>query len=114
MLQLIQDFYLSFEEPQKSCYLALNDAILEFDDTISSHWKYKLPFFYYNNKPFCYLWYDKKTKEPYIGIVKGKHLNNTILEQGDRKKMKILRINPCADIPLDTIYEVFKEAIKYY
>ncbi len=37
-----------------------------------------------------------------------------MLERGNRKRMKIFPINPCADIPEESIYEVFKDATKYY
>lgn len=114
MLHELQNFYIEKEEPQKSCFLALRDIISDFDTSISEHWKYKLPFFYYKKKPFCYLWYNKKTFEPYIGVVKGLQIEHPMLEQGSRKRMKIFRINPCADIPIDSLYDIFREAIKLY
>jgi len=49
-----------------------------------------MPCFVYNKKQFCYLWTDKKTNNPYLLIVEGKNIDHPLLEQGDRKRMKIL------------------------
>ena len=114
MLHELQNFYLEQDEPKKSCFIALQGIILEMGEDITEHWKYKLPFFYYMDKPFCYLWYDKKNNEPYIGVVKADRFDHPMLEKGNRKRMKIFRIDPCADIPIDSIKEVLSEAMKYY
>ena len=114
MLHELQKFYLEKEEPLKSCFFALRDIILAFDNVIREQWKYKSPFFYYKGKPFCYLWYNKKTNEPYIGVVKGVQIDHPMLEHGNRTHIKIMRINPCADIPVESIYEVLGEATKLY
>ncbi|HBH49453.1 MAG TPA: hypothetical protein DDX98_12475 [Bacteroidales bacterium] len=114
MIHELQNFYLEQKEPLKSCYLALQGIIKDFDEHITEHWKYKLPFFYFKGKPFCYLWCDKKTNEPYIGVVKGDRINHPLLEQGNRKKMKIIRINPCADIPVESISEILHLAAEFY
>lgn len=100
MKEYLNDFYFGFEEPQKSTLLALRSIILAFDDNISEARKYGMLCFLYKRNIFCYLWSDKKTGEPYILMVEGSHLDNSELEQGERSKMKILRINPNADIPL--------------
>lgn len=114
MLSAMNRFFLEQDEPNKSCFLALRKTILCFDKQITEHWKYKLPFYYFKGKPFCYLWKDKKTNQPYIGIVKGHHINNPMLIQGNRKKMKVLMIDPNADLPVEEIYLVFEEATHLY
>ena len=63
---------------------------------------------------FCYLWTDKKTNEPYILFVEGKHLKHPALEQGNRSRMKIFIINPNKDIPIDTIKLLLNEALDLY
>lgn len=73
-----------------------------------------MPCFIYKGKQFCYLWKDKKTHEPYILIVEGGKIDHPALVQGDRARMKILPINPLEDLPLETIKEVFVEAVKLY
>ncbi len=63
---------------------------------------------------FCYLWTDKITDEPYILLVEGKHLNHQQLEIGERSRMKILRINPNQDLPLETIESILQNALDLY
>ena len=48
-----------------------------------------------------YFWKDKKTIEPYIGFADGVLLDFPELEKGDRKRIKILRIDPNEDIPIE-------------
>jgi len=110
----IDSFYLSKAEPTKSCLLALREIITDFDKDISEAWKYRMPFFLFKGKIFCYLWTDKKTKEPYIGIVEGNKINHPSLIQGNRVRMKALPIDPNQDIPIKTIYSIFSEAVRFY
>lgn len=107
-------FYLNQPEPNRSCLLALRDIILAQDEQVIATTKYGMPCFCYRNKMFCYLWTDKKTHEPYILMVEGKHLNHPLLETGTRSRMKILRINPNEDIPIITIHEILKDALDLY
>lgn len=103
----IDNFYLSKPEPVKSCLLALRGIIAEFDEDISEAWKYRMPVFLFNGKMFCYLWTDKKTNHPYIGIVEGNKIKHPDLIQGNRARMKILPIDPNKDIPVEKIYTIF-------
>ena len=105
----LDNFFLAQEEPQKGCFLALRSIILKWDNQISEHWKYKIPFYYYQNKPFCYLWKDKKSHSPYIGLVRAGGIEHPTLFKGNRKKMKIMNIDPSFDIPVETMYEIFEE-----
>lgn len=110
----IDHFFLHQEEPQKGCFLALREIILRSDQDFTEHWKYKLPFYYYKSKPFCYLWKNKKTQEPYIGLVRANQIEHPMLIQGNRAKMKILPISPSEDIPVDMIYGIFERLKKTY
>lgn len=114
MLRELDNFYLKQEEPTRSCFLALREIILSLDKEITPEWKYKLPFFYYKKKMFCYLWKDKVTEEPYIGIVRAKEIDHPKLEQGTRKKMKIYRIDPNEDIDVGELYRILREVMKLY
>lgn len=114
MIQEIENFYLNKEEPNKSCLLALRSIILRQDSNITETVKYGMPCFCYQKKMFCYLWTDKKTEEPYILMVEGKHLNHPGLEQGKRSRMKIFRINPNIDLPLQTIEKLISAALGLY
>lgn len=104
-------FYHKQEEPNKSCLLALRAMLLQHNTKMSETVKYGMPCFCYNNKALCYLWTDKHTQEPYILVVDGNLLDHPQLEVGTRKRMKILRIDPNKDLPIDIIAAVLNMAI---
>lgn len=108
------NYYLNKEEPNKSCLLALREIIIGIDSNITETTKYGMPCFCYKNKMFCYLWTDKKTDEPYILMVEGKLLNYPELEEGNRSRMKIFRINPNQDIPINKVKAILNDAINLY
>jgi Domain of unknown function (DU1801) len=110
----IDSFYLSQGEPNKSCLMALQKIILDQDPEITETQKYGMPCFCYRKKMFCYLWTDKKTDEPYILLVEGKHLVHPKLEKGARSRMKILRINAAKNLPLTLIRSILKQALDVY
>ena len=114
MLNQIDNFYLSQKEPLKSVFLILRDIILSLDNNITNSIKYKMPFFCYKGKMFCYFWIDKKTNQPYIGVVKGRYLNYSELESGNRSHIKILRINTNEDLPIETIKLILNKALTLY
>jgi len=114
MGEYIDNYYLNKEEPNKSCLLALRNIISKQDKNISETRKWGMPCFCYKNKMFCYLWTDKKTDEPYILFVEGKHLNHPKLEEGNRSRMKILRVNPNKDLPIKTIALLLNQALDLY
>ncbi|MGF7077514.1 DUF1801 domain-containing protein [Mucilaginibacter sp. 3215] len=46
-LSQIDTFYLTKDEPNHSCLLALRDIIMAQDPGITAEWKYNMPFFCY-------------------------------------------------------------------
>lgn len=114
MITDLECIYLKQEEPVKSCLLALREIILSFNEHLTESVKYGMPFFSYKGKMFCYFWFHKKSKEPYIGFMKGKFMKNKSLVAGDRKLIKILAVDPEKDIDISLLREVLKEAIKCY
>ncbi len=108
------NFYLEKQEPTRGVLLALRTFICKQDSQIYETIKYGMPCFCYQNKVFCYLWTEKKTDEPYILMVEGKYLNHHLLEKGNRSKMKILRIDPNQDLPIESIHEILKAALDLY
>lgn len=113
-MQNLDHFYLTESEPNKSCLLALRSLILVQDEHVTETRKYGMPCFCYKKKMFCYLWIDKKTDEPYILFVEGKHLDHPKLEAGSRSRMKIFRVNPNKDIPIKIIKEILLRALALY
>jgi hypothetical protein len=113
-MKQLDDFYLKQEEPIKGIFLALKEIILKQDKDITNVLKYGMPFFCYKEKMFCYLWIHKKLKQPYIGIVEGKHFEEPFLIQENRSRMKIMLLNADEDLPLEKIEMILKKALKLY
>jgi hypothetical protein len=114
MTREIDNYYMKQSEPEKSCLMALREIILRFDPAITEAWKYGMPFFCVKGKMFCYLWLQKKTRVPYIGIVEGGRISHPELIQEKRARMKIMLVDPQADIPLKTIHHILKKARTFY
>lgn len=114
MLRDIDNYYLQQDEPAKGCLLFLRKYILQLDKNITEAWKYRMPFFCYKGKMFCYLWVHKKNGLPYIGIVEGGKIDHPDLIQEDRARMKILFVDPSADLRIDTIDMILKTALSFY
>lgn len=110
----IDNFYLEKEEPVKGCLMAIRQIILDRDSNISEAWKYRMPFFCYKGRMFCYLWVEKKSGLPYLSIVEGNKIAHPELIQDERSRMKIMRFNPSEDLPLTTILKIIDSAIKLY
>lgn len=110
----IHSWYLNKQEPVKSCLLTLRDLVLAQDKHVTETQKYGMPCFCYRDKMFCYLWTDRKTHEPYLLMVEGKHLSHPALEKGTRARMKILRVNPNKNLPQKVIKDILKSALDLY
>jgi hypothetical protein len=111
MLKTPDNFYSKQQEPVQSCLLALRQYLLAFDVHLTESWKYGMPFFCYREKIFCYLWTDKRTQLPYIGIVDSNKIAHPLLVQQKRTRMKILYIDPGKDLPIKTLRQVLKLAL---
>ncbi len=108
------NFYLSHSEPNRGCLLAMQKIILNQHAAITETRKYGMPCFCYKGKPFCYLWVAKKENTPYFLLVEGKRLQHPKLETGDRSRMKILRVDPNADLPVSEIEAILTQALELY
>lgn len=105
----IDNYFLEKEGALRECLLFLRSYILSFD--LAEEWKYRMPFYCYKGKMLCYLWTDKKTGHPYLGIVDGNKIDCPELKQEKRSGMKILQIDPDAEIPIALIENIVKQAI---
>lgn len=114
MIREIDLYFLQKDEPVKSYLLALREYVLSYDQNITEAWKYKMPFYCYKGKMFCYLWVHKKFHQPYIGIVEGKKIQHPKLIQEKRARMKIMLFDPEKDIPVKTVNSILKEVIRLY
>ncbi len=79
-------------------------------------YKYKVPFYYFNGKPFCYFNASHKRKFVDIGFCKGNqieiHMEDLISEK--RKKMTSLRYTSLEEIDSQILIEVLEAAKKLY
>lgn len=114
MINPLDNFYLQQSEPVKGTLLALKEIIMKQDNAVTNEWKYGMPFFCYKGKMFCYLWVSQKLGRPYIGIVEGKHFDQSFLIQEKRSRMKIMLIDPEEDLPLQSIESILQQAINLY
>ena len=114
MLRELDTYYLNKKEPNRSSLLALRNIVLRQDLNITETQKWGMPCFCYKKSIFCYLWTDKKTDEPYILMVEGKHLDHPELEAGKRSRMKIFRVDPMKDLPLKTIEIILQKSLNLY
>jgi len=114
LLKEHDNFYLQKEEPSRGCLLALKKLILAIDTNITAEWKYGMPFFCYKGKMFCYLWVQKKSGLPYLGIVEGKKIKHPGLINEKRSRMKIMLIDPEKDLPVKTIKNILTQALDLY
>lgn len=110
----IQEYFYRIEEPARSILLFLRKKILESDtQNISETFSFGLPFFKYKRKMLCYLYYSKKFKKHYISFYHGDRLEYPELIQENRKKFKILLIDPEKDLPLEFILSLINEVKSY-
>ncbi|GIZ09809.1 DUF1801 domain-containing protein [Flavobacterium sp. UMI-01] len=110
----LDEFYQRQQEPLKGVYLALRDIILKQDENITHSLKYGCPFFSYKGKMFCYLWFHKKFKQPYISLVEGMLFDEPFLLQEKRARMKIMLLDMDEDLPIEQIEAVIQKAISFY
>ena len=73
-----------------------------------------MPFFSYKGKMFCYLWVHKEFKQPYLGMVEGKHFSQSFLVKEKRSRMKIMLIDPAKDLPVNRVRALVRQAINLY
>ena len=72
----------------------------------------KCLFYTFDGKMLCYLWTNKKTGWLYIGFVNGNKIEHPLLIIEKRARMSILLLDPCNDVPLETVKELLANAIK--
>ncbi|MEM6687198.1 MAG: DUF1801 domain-containing protein [Bacteroidota bacterium] len=103
-------------EPYKSILLELQVLIEHLLPTAELKYKYKIPFYYYKGKPFCYLNASHKRKYVDVGIVKGGEItvHPSHLVTKDRKKMASLRYKNVKHINNTLFFDVIKQAASMY
>jgi len=107
-----EDYILNQEEPYKSILLHLQVLIESSFDEVELRYKYKIPFYYLDGKPFCYLNVPKKKDFVEVGFWASAHLSkytNYLVSDG-RKVMKSFRYKSISDINHEIFMKVLEEA----
>ncbi|WP_031526672.1 DUF1801 domain-containing protein [Dyadobacter crusticola] len=110
MLKDIDRFFWEKPEPVRSCLSALRYLIKSYDPAIEEVWQYSTPFYRLGKKRLCYIWIEKKTGRPYLGIVNGKLIDHPQLIAEKRLRMKILLLDAGEDLPVELIMEILNMA----
>ena len=114
MIPESNNYYLSKEEPNQGCLLALRKFILNQDENISETIKWGIPCFSYKNRMFVFLSINKKSKHPYLLWVEGNRLSHPLLKQENRAKMKSFYVDPNKDIDIESLSIILANAISFY
>jgi hypothetical protein len=112
MLRPVDHYFLSRDEPVRTCLQFLREYILRSNIHMAECWKYGMPFYDDHGKRICYHWVDKKSRQPYLGVVGGNKINVPALLQGKRRRMKIFPVDPDKDIPARKIKAIFGQVMK--
>jgi hypothetical protein len=112
-LRPIDQYFHSLSEPAAGCMQALRAYLLAHPAAFTEAWKYRMPLYCHKGKMFCYLWTRKDSGQPYLGIVNGAAVHHPELLQEQRKRMKILLIDPLADLPLEKMNIILRTALSF-
>ncbi|WP_375240818.1 DUF1801 domain-containing protein [Polaribacter sp.] len=107
-----EEYILNQPEPFKSILLHLQILIETNFSEVDLQFKWKIPFYYLNEKPFCYLNPSKKKGYVDIAFWVSAHLTkyNEHLISENRKVVKSLRYFKIEDINEEILLSVLKEA----
>ena len=94
--------------------LTVRKLILSKSPDITEAMKYGMPFFLTGNKMFCYLWTQKITNMPYLGVVEGSWVRHPKLHSEKRARMKVIYLNPDQDLPVNDLNYILDTLLKKY
>lgn len=105
-----ENYILNQSEPYRSMLLDLQSIIVHTIPEVTLKFKYKIPFYYVNNKPFCYLNQSKDYVD--VGFWHAAHLTvhlDKMVTEG-RKVMKSLRYRSLEEIDHSVLEDVLLNA----
>lgn len=107
-----ENYILNQPEPFKSILLHLQLIIETNFPEVDLLFKWKIPYYYLNNKPFCYLNTSHKKKYVDVAFWVSTHLTKyqEYLVSENRKVVKSLRYFSIDDINEEVLRSVLKEA----
>lgn len=107
-----ENYILNQDEPFRSIVLYLQSVIEKTFPEVELKYKYRVPFFYVEGKPFCYLNVPVKKNYVDLGIWYGAHLTKHIehLTIENRTVIRSLRYISLQEINHAVLVEVLEEA----
>lgn len=105
-------YILNQPEPFKSMLMHLQILIENNFPKVDLQFKWKIPFYYLEDKPFCYLNVSKKKGYVDVAFWLSAHLTayNEHLISENRKVVKSLRYYSLSDINQEILISILKEA----
>ncbi|MEX0314253.1 MAG: DUF1801 domain-containing protein [Allomuricauda sp.] len=107
-----ESYILDQSEPFKSILLQLQVLIESTVPQVELKYKYRIPFYYLEGKPFCYLNVPKKKAYVDVGFWSAAHLSvhlDKMITEG-RKVMKSLRYATLEDIDAEILMAILLDA----
>lgn len=107
-----EEYILNQPEPFRSILMHLQSVIEITITNVDLKYKYRVPFYYVDGKPFCYLNQAKDYID--VGFWHGIHLTKNVkfLTTAGRKTIKSLRYKSLEEINDKILIEVLQEAFE--
>ncbi len=117
-----EDFILKKDEPYVSIMLYVRQILFKTLSEIDERYKYRLPFYYYKNRPFCYFNIAKSNSEiskkgQFVDVcfMKGHQMQNKNLIAGnDRKLVKSIPYFSLEEVNPQILQGIVLEASNFY
>jgi len=112
----VEEYILNQPEPYRSIIFNLQILIENQIPDLELLYKWKIPFYYYKGKPFCFINVSHKRKYVDLGIVKGFEIkiHNENLISENRSSMKSLRYYSLEEIDNKILIEIIQEISELY
>ncbi len=109
-------YIINQPEPYRSILLHLQIIIESTIPEIESLYKYRIPFYYYEKRPFCFL--NASHKRDYVDVcfVRGNQIiiHKESLITKNRKKMASLRYKSIEEINNKVLIDIIKNVLTLY
>ncbi len=121
-MQPAEKFIIEQNEPYISIMLYVRQILFKTLSNIDERFKYRLPFYYYKNKPFCYFNIAKSNTEvrrkgQFVDVcfIKGNQMTHQSLVGGnDRKMVKSIPFFTLEEVNPILLENVFNEAKQFF
>ncbi len=107
-----EEYMLKQPEPYKSILLYLQATIEKAVPGLELKYKYRIPFYYLDGRPYCYLNHSKDYVD--LGFWNAAHLTVHLekMETKGRKMMRSLRYRNLEEIDQQVLLEVLEDAYR--